>query len=728
MRLILICAIWATTALLTACGNGDGQNAKPAAAAQTPEQTYVETGDLAALHARGNLRILMPRLPPERLPRSGYPLDMEQQLAERFAHQQGLKPVLVYAPFPELIPLLKAGKGDVIAANLTMTDQRRKELAFTVPIGHVHEQLVLGPHGKPPRRLSDLRGKTLSVLPGTTYAQTARKLAKRVSGLRVEQVPAATDIDDLLDQVAASKIAYTILDNNLLDEAMGYHQGIRPGLQLSKEQPLAWGIRQDNPELRKALDRFLTHEQLTRPTQPTYTVDLDGIRKRKVLRVITRNSGATYFLWRGELMGFDYELARRFAKSLGVRLEMVVAPSRDRLIPMLREGKGDMIAAFLTPTKDRERQGVVFTRPYHYASEVVVAPSGAKDLDSPADLAGKTLVVRRTSSYWQTLEKLRREGIGLHIRLAPEDMETEAIIARVASGKYPLTVADSQILELEMAWRDDIKGVLNLTKPQPQAWAMRSGDRKLLAAANRFLKKEYRGLFYNVTYNKYFRNTRLIRTRQAERPALNPQGELSPYDKLVKRYAGEYHFDWRLIVSQMYQESRFDPDTRSWAGARGLMQVLPRTARELGVDHLEKPANGIRAGVMYLDWLRDRFEPDLPVKDRMWFTLAAYNAGAGHVRDARRLAARKGWNPDRWFGNVERAMLLLSKRKYANQARHGYVRGREPVNYVRQIRDRYQAYLRLLEQRPAQQALRAMPTSAWRASAAEWTGASNAIR
>ena len=145
----------------------------------------------------------------------------------------------------------------------------------------------------------------------------------------------------------------------------------------------------------------------------------------------------------------------------------------------------------------------------------------------------------------------------------------------------------------------------------------------------------------------------------------------------------------------MYQESRFNPKAKSWVGAQGLMQVMPRTAKELGITNLTDPESGIKAGIKYLQWVRNRFEPELDVKDRMWFTLAAYNAGQGHVKDARRLAKQQGLNPNRWFDNVEKAILLLSKRKYASKARHGYVRGTEPVNYVREIRQRYQAYLEM---------------------------------
>ena len=164
----------------------------------------------------------------------------------------------------------------------------------------------------------------------------------------------------------------------------------------------------------------------------------------------------------------------------------------------------------------------------------------------------------------------------------------------------------------------------------------------------------------------------------------------------MKKYADQYGFDWRLIVSQMYQESRFNPMAESWVGAKGLMQVMPRTAKELKLTDLEDPEIGIHAGIKYMKWVRERFESELDVKDRMWFTLAAYNAGQGHIKDARRLARKKGWNPNRWFNHVEKALLLLSKKEYAKKARHGYVRGQEPVNYVRNIKNRYEAYVLLL--------------------------------
>jgi membrane-bound lytic murein transglycosylase F len=296
------------------------------------------------------------------------------------------------------------------------------------------------------------------------------------------------------------------------------------------------------------------------------------------------------------------------------------------------------------------------------------------------------------------MEALQQLGIDFKLVAAPEELETEELIAQVARGEIDLTVADSHILDIELTWRDDIRPAFALQERQ-HGWVVRKDNPKLLQAVNAYLRKEYRGLFYNVTYEKYFDNPKRIQRSLEERADTADNNALSPYDGVVKKHAENYGFDWRLIVSQMYQESRFNPNAKSWVGAQGLLQVMPRTARELGISNLRDPEQGVSAGVRYLNWLLQRFEPDLDIGERTWFALAAYNAGLGHVRDARRLAARKGWDPDQWFDNVEKAMLLLAKKEYAQQAKHGYVRGHEPVNYVRQIRDRYLAYLSLKDER-----------------------------
>ena len=168
--------------------------------------------------------------------------------------------------------------------------------------------------------------------------------------------------------------------------------------------------------------------------------------------------------------------------------------------------------------------------------------------------------------------------------------------------------------------------------------------------------------------------------------------KVSDYDHLIKSFAREYDFDWRLIAAQINKESQFNPKAKSWAGAKGLLQVMPKTARSVGISNLEKPENGIRAGLKYMAWINDQLSDELPADVQVWFTLAAYNAGLGHLKDARILAANQGLNPDRWFGNVEQAFLLLSKPEYSKKARYGYVRGIEPVTYVKRIQALYKLY------------------------------------
>ena len=683
---------------LLGCSQSDDDRVFDPGTLDVLKKNYRETGDLDALQKQGKLRILLNRNTDQPLPRHGSPLYIEQALAADFARGVELQPVLVYVDeFDQLIGALQQGKGDLIAANLTITDERKQHIGFSVPINHARQQIVTRGDDTGIRDINSLKNRTIAVRRGTTHEDTLENLKKRVP-LKIHELPGNPGIDDILDMLNRNEIDLAIVDSNLLEEAGEYREDFKIALDVSKEQPLAWGIRQNSPMFQDALNRFLNQQQLNRKQQPIFTGDLDAIKKRKTLRLLTRNNAASYFLWRGELLGFEYELARAFARKHQLRLEVIVAPSHEALIPMLKEGKGDLIAAFMTVTDERKKQGVAFSRPHHYASEILVTRDSDNRLEQPEDLRGRSVHVRRSSAYWDTLQSLKSKGIEFDIVEAPETVETEELIAKVASGDIDLTVADSHILDIELTWRDDIKAAFNLSEKRENAWVVRKNNTALLAAINRFIKKEYRGLFYNITYEKYFEDPHRIKSHREERIDLNPDGSISPYDELVKKYARQYGFDWRLLVAQMYQESRFDPQAKSWVGAKGLMQVMPRTAKELELTDLEDPETGIHAGVKYLDWVRDRFETELDVKQRMWFTLAAYNAGQGHVKDARRLARQKGWNPDRWFDHVEKAMLLLSKRQYARHARHGYVRGREPVKYVRDIRGRFNAYRRLAEQ------------------------------
>ncbi len=310
------------------------------------------------------------------------------------------------------------------------------------------------------------------------------------------------------------------------------------------------------------------------------------------------------------------------------------------------------------------------------------------------DLAGRTVHVRQSSSFYTTLLAIADSIAGLQIAALPDSTETEDILAGVEKGRYDITLCDSNLLDVELAYGRQLKAAFSI-KPTSLGWAVRQDNPALLAALNQYIQQEKDGLFFNMMEKRYFENKRTaVRAKDSLRVDLS--GRLSPYDEFAKKYAQLYGQDWRLITAQMYQESKFDPQAVSWVGAQGLMQVMPDTGRELGFTDLHDPESNIHAGVKYMHQLLQRFDAKISMDERMRLALAAYNVGYGHVLDARRLAREKGWDPDRWFGHVEQAMRLLAKPAYHKRARYGFCRCGQPVHYVSNIQHRYDAYVGVL--------------------------------
>ncbi|MCF6236687.1 MAG: transporter substrate-binding domain-containing protein [Gammaproteobacteria bacterium] len=664
-----------------------------------PPEFTSETGDLGAIMERGELRILMSAEEGPYLPRKGSPIDFEIEVATKFAQTLGLKVKTVYVKrFEKLLPALLAGQGDFIAANLTITKPRKERIDFTVPLAHVKEQLVYRVTDHSPiDNVSQIVGRTIAVRKSTSFWQSLITLKALYPGFNIEALPESYSNERIMELLVSGQIDLTIEDSNTLETYRNYRDDVRVGFDVTQDRAVGWGVRKSNPLLLEALNRFLNLEQLTRRQTVYYQDDLPGIEKRNTLRVLTKNDAASYFLWQGELMGFDYELIRKYAKQKELWLEVIEVPDHMQMAEMLVDGQADIMTGFLMPSNSIEKKGVAFSEPYHFTANVVVARENDSVLMNADDLSGRVIYGFANSSGWRSLQLLQKEQGGFTLIPIGEELSAEDILDRVDDGVFDLAVLYRHEVEGELKWRRGIKVALTLSDDIPHVWGVRENNIELLNSLNEFIRKEYKGLFYNIVHRRYFEwgsdkdSTRVGRTKDK-----NNQG-LTPYDGLIKKYAGIYGVDWRLVAAQMYQESRFDPSVISWAGAQGLMQVLPRTAESMGVGNLTDPESGIKAGVKYLAWLRERFEQELSVKDRQWFVLASYNAGLGHVRDARSLATQKGWDADRWFDNVERAMLLLSKQKYASQSRHGYVRGREPVQYVRKIKQRYEAYIQQVE-------------------------------
>ncbi len=688
--------------LVLLCGQLLFNNAYPETSttnsvAHEPAPIFSEDGDDVPWERV--LRILVPsdalveQLPPLKKDTHRYELDLVKNFARKYFLVPVFEPVNRWEDF---IPTLLSGKGHVIAANLRVTDTRKSKIAFTEPIHTMREQLLVraGDQIKSP---SDLEGREIAVREGSSFWNLIQDVRKEYPEIQVRIVPEYTAQQSLFEGVLEGRYDMAAVDLYAFQRNQEEWGDLKLVPEIFEDDVIAWGTHPEAEELRENLNRFIRKAELARRPQSIYKADLPVIKEKKILRVLTRNNAVTYFIWRGRLMGFEYELMRKFAREQKLQLEMIIAPSREHLIPMLLWGGGDLISASLTVTEQRRTYGIEFTNPYNVVSEVVIARIDDTELNHVTQLEGRTIWVRRSSSYWATLERLRLKGhIRFILKAAPESMETEEIIDKVASGEYDLTVSDSHILDVALTWRDDVRAAFTIKENVKHGWAVRKEDEKLLEALNAFLEKEYRKTFYNITYNKYFKNPRRIQQLVKFRSDGGNGGELSPYDDLVRKYAEKYGFDWPLIIALMYHESRFKSDAVSWAGARGLMQVLPVTAKRFGISDLEDPEKSIIAGMKMLHWLYDQFELELPVQERTWFTLASYNAGLGHVYDARELAKELGLDPNRWFDNVELAMLKLSKPEYFRDATYGFVRGVEPVTYVRNIRKLYAAYIELL--------------------------------
>jgi membrane-bound lytic murein transglycosylase F len=655
-------------------------------------------GDFIDILQQGKLRILVTRdfSRATYLPRRGSPLAEQQRIAEEFALSHGLMPELVMVDnFAKLLPALVAGKGDIAISNLTISPQRLKTMAFSIPLDHVKEQVVVAKNDKSIQRVRDLNGKSVMVNRDSTFWHSLNWLKQnRYPDIEILEIPDGVQTEEVLDYLASGRIDATILDSNLMDIYLTYRDDLRVATNFSDQRDIGWGVRKNAPQLLSEINRYLQLEHRAEDRNKRFAGDFDAIKKRRVLRVLLRNNAASYFLYRGELMGFEYEFAREFADYHGLRLEVVVPPSHRELTAWLLEGKADIALGFLEPEQQQRRLGIEFSEPYHYARQHIVVHE--KDpASSLRELDHRTIFVRHHSSYWERLARLQEEGAGFSLRATDDAVETEQLIQMVSRGKYKATMTDEHLLDIELAKGVPVRSAYATDELIPHAIALRKRNPELKQALDAFIKQMYKSEFYNLTYIKYFKSRRSVQRLARGRVIDALKGQISPYDKLVRKYADRYGFDWRLVTAQMYQESKFNPEAKSHVGAKGLMQLMPRTARAMGVKNASDPANSIRGGIKYLDWLRDRFNSNLPISDRLWFTLAAYNAGSGHVQDARRLAGQLGHDPDRWFGHTEQAMLLLSKKQYARNARYGYVNGNEPVNYVRDIRQRFEAYLDL---------------------------------
>jgi membrane-bound lytic murein transglycosylase MltF len=443
-------------------------------------------------------------------------------------------------------------------------------------------------------------------------------------------------------------------------------------------------------------------EFLTKAIEP-WKGDLEEMVERRLIRALVAYNRTNYYLDGVDQKGIAYEALREYADKLNkdfklrsFKIQVAYLPvARDRLIPYLQEGRGDIALGSLTITPERQKL-VDFSDPiYPGVKEVIVTHKSVQDLNSLDDLSGREVYVRESSSFYQSLLKLNRslQEAGqpeIVLTKADENLETEDILEMVDAGLVEITVADDYLVGLWEKFFADIKvhPSLVLRSGASIGWAFRKDSPQLKKSVNAFVRKHKKGtLLGNILINRYLRDVKRLEN------ILTPDkiSRFSEMADLFKMYGEKYRFEWLLLAAQGYQESRLDQSTRSRAGALGVMQILPSTAGDpnVNIGQIDQLENNIHAGTKYLRFLADRYfnDPDLDGVAQHLFTLAAYNAGPRRIVAARKRASAMGLDPNKWFGNVE---IPVAKSV-----------GRQPVDYVAHIYKYYLSYRLLTTQREA---------------------------
>ena len=442
------------------------------------------------------------------------------------------------------------------------------------------------------------------------------------------------------------------------------------------------------------------------------SIDLPEIIESGVLKVITSYSPTGYFLYKGKTMGFEYEIFKRLADHLGVRLEIVIAKNVDSVIPMLNRGDGDIIALGYTITSAR-KEDVSFTDPYLITHQSLIQkkPDNWRKMTKDnikktlatdiVDLIDDTVSVRKNSSYYLRLKELSNElGDSIYIKVLPGELSDEQIIKMVSDGTIKYSVIDNHKASIHKSYFPNIDINTPVSLSQRIAWAVRKTSPELLETINKGLATIKRKPDYNMIYEKYFENRRQFHKRLDSEYYTGKTGKFSEYDEMVKKYSEDLGWDWILVKSLIYQESMFKSGNTAWTGASGLMQLMPSTAKEMGVKNIYDPEQNIKGGTKYLKRMHSYWEQIPDSVQRIKFAIASYNCGYGHIKDAQKLAFINGKDSLNWDNGVDYYVLNLSKPEFYNDpvVEFGYARGYEPYNYVKDIFDRYNNYKTIASQ------------------------------
>ncbi len=421
---------------------------------------------------------------------------------------------------------------------------------------------------------------------------------------------------------------------------------------------------------------------------------LDHVRASGELVVVTRNSPSTHYVGSsGEPTGPEFDLARGFAKHLGVTLTMHEVDTMDALFNAVDKHAAHMIAAGLAVT-DKRRQRVNFSEPYQTVTQHVVYRLGTGKPRTVEDLFDRRLAVLAGSSHAEMLRRLKADHPRLTWREV-DDMEIADLLAAVDAedSDIDVTIADTTDFEINSNFLPELRIAFDLTPDDNIAWAFTNAhSQQLMTAANAYLVRIRRSGRLARILDRYYGHTDdldYVGTRSFIR---HVRSRLPRYQPWFEEAAAQHGVDWRLLAAVGYQESHWRPKAVSPTGVRGIMMLTEATADYLDIDNREDPRSSIFGAARFLARLKERLPDQIPEPDLTWMTLAAYNVGFYHLRDARGIVELDGGDPDAWI-DVRKALPLLAQKKYYERLKYGYARGWEPVQYVENIRS-YAAILR----------------------------------
>ena len=439
------------------------------------------------------------------------------------------------------------------------------------------------------------------------------------------------------------------------------------------------------------------------PGLPTWTDDLPGLLEKRVVRMLVVYSKTFYFIDQGQQRGITYDFGMELEKALNASnqdktrpIRVVFIPvARDQLLPGLVAGKGDIAAGNITITPERRKLVDFTVAGLSNVSEVVVSGPASPQVASLDDLSGKTVFVRKSSSYYESLVALNRKFAAakkplIKLKEAPETLEDEDLLEMLDAGLVPLLVVDKHIADFwkqifpQLTVHEDIA----VREGAEVAWALRKGSPELKTVLDDFATRNKIGTSIgNQLMTRYLKNVKYVKNAASE----EERKKFFALIQYFQKYGEQYDVDWVLMGAEGYQESQLNQNAKSSVGAIGVMQLMPATAKDMNVGDVKEVEANIHAGIKYMRWMIDHYYGDEPMTelDKALFAFASYNAGAGRVSQLRKEAARRGLDPNKWFQNVE----YVAAEKV----------GAETVTYVSNIYKYYIGYRLVMEDRAAQQ-------------------------